>query len=72
VRRLNLRPVIRVESGMFIGYLEDQQYLLGSIETGVAVAAATMIRLCMEDRRLARRAFSGLGLSSCQATTESC
>jgi hypothetical protein len=52
VRRLNLKPVIRVESGMFLGYFEDQQYLLGTIEVGVAAAVAAMIRLCMEDRRL--------------------
>jgi hypothetical protein len=52
VRRLNLKPVIRVESGIFIGYMDEQQYILGSIETGVATAAATMIRLCVEHRRL--------------------
>src|SRR4051812_40052862 len=52
VRQLNFKPVIRVESGMFIGYMDEQQYLPGRIETGVAIAAATMIRLCMEHRRL--------------------
>jgi len=50
VRRLNLKPVIRVESGMFIGYLEDQQYVLGRAEAGIAPAVRKMARLCGEDR----------------------
>jgi hypothetical protein len=29
VRRLNLKPVIRIESGTFVGYLEDRQHVLG-------------------------------------------
>jgi hypothetical protein len=51
VRRLNLKPFIRIETGMFIGYLEDQQYLLGMTEEGIASAVRRMTRLCEEDRR---------------------
>jgi hypothetical protein len=51
VGRLNQKPLIRVETGMFIGYLEDQQYLLGTTEDGIASAVRRMSRLCEEDRR---------------------
>jgi hypothetical protein len=51
VCRLNLKPFIRIETGMFIGYLEDQQYLLGMTEEGIASAVRKMTRLCGEDRR---------------------
>ena len=57
VRRLNLKPMIRVESGMFIGYLENQQYVLGRTEAGIAPAMRKMARLCREDR-LAREIAS--------------
>jgi hypothetical protein len=50
VSRLNRRPFIRIETGMFIGYLEDQQYLLGMTEDGIATAVRTMTKLCKEDR----------------------
>jgi hypothetical protein len=51
VGRLNLKPFIRIETGMFIGYLGDQQYLLGMTEEGIASAVRKMTRLCGEDRR---------------------
>jgi hypothetical protein len=51
VVRLNRKPFIRIETGMFIGYLEDQQYLLGITEEGIASAVRRMTRLCEEDRR---------------------
>jgi hypothetical protein len=50
VRRLNLRPVIRIESGAFVGYLEDRQYLLGKTQAGVEFAVRKMVRICGEDR----------------------
>ena len=50
VGRLNLKPFIRIETGMFIGYLEDQQYLLGMTEEGIVSAVRKMTRLCEEDR----------------------
>ena len=51
VVRLSLKPFIRVETGMFIGCLEDQQYLLGTTKDGIASAVRRMTRLCGEDRR---------------------
>jgi len=50
VWRLNLKPTIRVESGLFVGYLEDQQYVLGKTESGIAPAVRKMAKLCGEDR----------------------
>ena len=50
VRRLNVKPMIRIESGMFVGYLEQQRYALGSTDLGVAPAIRKMTRLCGEDR----------------------
>ena len=50
VNRLNLKPFIRIETGMFIGSLEDQQYFLGTTEEGIVRAIRRMTRLCEEDR----------------------
>ena len=50
VRRLSVKPIIRVESGLFVGYLEDQQYVLGKAEAGIAPAVRKMAKLCGEDR----------------------
>lgn len=50
VRRLNAKPVIRVEAGAFVGYLEDQEYPLGPIGEGIGSAVRKVIRLCAEDR----------------------
>src|ERR1700680_506133 len=38
VRRLNLKPTIRIETGMFVAYLEGQQYQLGVGGKGVGSA----------------------------------
>ena len=50
VRRLNTKPVIRVEAGGFVGYLEDQQYWLGPTAEGIGPAVRKMVRFCGEDR----------------------
>jgi hypothetical protein len=50
VRRLNTKPIIRVEAGAFVGYLESQQYRLGSTREGIQPAVRKMVRLCTEDR----------------------
>lgn len=50
VQRLNTKPVIRVEAGMFVGYLEGQQYWLGQAGEGIVPAVRKMVRLCGEDR----------------------
>jgi hypothetical protein len=48
VRRLCRKPIIRLEAGMFVGYIEDEQYLLGRIANGIAPAVQEVIRLRME------------------------
>jgi hypothetical protein len=50
VRRLNTKPTIRIEGGVFVGHLEDQEYRLGPITEGLEPAIRKAIRLCAEDR----------------------
>jgi hemin uptake protein HemP len=50
VRRLNTKPLIRVESGLFVAHLEGQQYVLGKTEVGIHQAVRKMVQLCGEDR----------------------
>ena len=50
VRRLNTKPVIRIEAGAFVGYLESRQYRLGPTGEGILPAVRKMIRLSAEDR----------------------
>jgi hypothetical protein len=47
---LNLKPTIKVESGLFVGYLENQQHVLGCVQDGIAPAIRKMVRACGEDR----------------------
>ena len=48
VRRLNLKPTIRVEEGWFVAYLEQQRYVLGKTETGIRPAVCEALQLCRE------------------------
>jgi hypothetical protein len=48
VRKLNRKPIIRVEAGRFVGYVEDEQYVLGNIANGIVPAVQKMIRLRTE------------------------
>ena len=50
VRRLNARPVIRVERGLFVVYLEGQQYILGNTDAGIQEAVRKAVRLFRYDR----------------------
>jgi hypothetical protein len=50
VRRLNMKPAIRIETGSFVGRLEQQEYVLGPTTEGVSAAVRKMMRLCSEDR----------------------
>ncbi len=50
VRRLSARPVIHVEGGAFVGYLNDQQFVLGFVRDGVAPAVKKMLSVSREDR----------------------
>jgi len=59
VRRLNTKPIIRVEAGAFVGYLEDQQYRLGPTAEGIEPAVRRMIRFCMQNRLNLQATLSG-------------
>ena len=48
VARLSAKPLIRVESGTFVGWLGDQEYVLGSTEAGLARAIRRMNELRRE------------------------
>ena len=48
VRKLNLKPTIRVEAGWFVAYLEDQRYVLGKTDAGIRPAVREALQLCRE------------------------
>ena len=50
VRRLNLKPVVRIQNREFIAHLEGCQYRLGKTERGIASALRTLRNVCGEDR----------------------
>ena len=57
VERLNTKPSIRIESGMFVGCYLDECYLLGSVQIGIRSAIAPILKIkradqswrCLED-----------------------
>ena len=57
VRLLNCKPVIRIEAGRFVGYLDDHSFNLGRADGGVGPAVRKMTQLTREDRvaQLSRR-----------------
>ena len=50
VRRLNLKPTIRIEAGWFIAHLDDRKYILGKTEAGIRPAVREAMQLCREVR----------------------
>jgi len=48
VRRLSRKPIIRVEAGMFVGYIAEEPYVLGNIGHGIMPAVQKMISLRRE------------------------
>jgi hypothetical protein len=48
VARLSAKPLIRVQSGCFVGRFGDQEYALGSTEAGLAWAIRRMSELRRE------------------------
>lgn len=50
VRRLNLKPKIRVEEGRFVAYLEEQRYVLGKTDDGIRPAVRKALQLRRESR----------------------
>lgn len=50
VWRLNLKPVMRIEQGEFVAYLEGSAYRLGRTQMGLAAAVRAVRSICAEDR----------------------
>jgi hypothetical protein len=50
IRRLNLKPTIRVEQGWFVTYLENQRYVLGKTDAGVQPAVREALQLRRENQ----------------------
>jgi hypothetical protein len=50
VRRLNLKPIIRVEAGFFVAYLDDQRYVLCKTDAGVRPAVREALQLRRESQ----------------------
>jgi hypothetical protein len=50
VRRLTLKPTIRVEAGSYVADLDDQKYVLGKTEDGIRPAVREVLHLCKELR----------------------
>ena len=50
VARLSAKPFIRVDSGLFIGSLGGEEYLLGPIRAGLPAAVRRMAEHCRETR----------------------
>lgn len=50
VRRLNLKPTVRIQDGEFIAQLEGCQYRLGNAASGIACAVRALRSVCGEDR----------------------
>jgi len=50
VQRLNLKPVVRIEHGQFVAYLDGSAYMLGRTQMGLAFALRALRSICSEDR----------------------
>jgi hypothetical protein len=50
VRRLNLKPILRIEQGWFVAYLDGNTYVLGTTKLGLASAMRALRSICAEDR----------------------
>jgi hypothetical protein len=50
VRRLNLKPTIRVEAGWYVTYLENRRYVLGKTAAGIRPAVREVLQLHRENR----------------------
>jgi len=50
VRRLNMKPTVRIEGGMFVAHLEGQAYRVGRVSNGIAAAISNVRKACGENR----------------------
>jgi hypothetical protein len=48
VCRLNLKPMIHVEAGLFVTYLEGRRYVLCGTDAGIGPAVREALQLCRE------------------------
>src|SRR6266446_1140979 len=48
VRMLSRKPMIRVQAGMFVGYIDREQYVLGNTGQGIEPAVQKIINLRRE------------------------
>jgi hypothetical protein len=48
VSRLNVKPMVRLEAGSFVAYLEGERYVLGRISSGPAPALRRIREICRE------------------------
>ena len=55
VRRLNMKPAIRIESGTFIAHVDGHDYAVGRIEAGIRRAVRQATQLCREHAAEGRR-----------------
>lgn len=49
MRRLNLKPTIRVEAGWYVTYFENQRYVLGKTDAGIRPAVREALQLHREN-----------------------
>jgi hypothetical protein len=49
-RRLNVKPLVRLEAGCFVAHLEGERYVLGKIGNGFAPALRRMREVCGRER----------------------
>jgi len=50
VQRLNLKPVLRIQQGEFVAYLDGSAYILGKTQMGLVSALRAIRSICAEDR----------------------
>jgi len=45
-----MKPMVRIEAGMFVAYLEGQPYKLGKLSNEIAPAIRSLRTICGENR----------------------
>jgi hypothetical protein len=53
LRRLQAKPVMKVESGQLVAYLDSKEYIVGPVEIGFEEAVRQVKQLWWEDRKIA-------------------
>jgi hypothetical protein len=50
VARLNLKPTLRIEAGLFVGRYLDEDYVFGPVSIGVVSAVQQIVSIKRDDR----------------------